>query len=56
MVDVLFTDIQLNDTINGWEVAEAFRAKRGNILVRSSRRGALLAACISTSPIGRRIF
>ena len=32
-VDVLFTDIQLNDTINGWEVAEAFRAERGNILV-----------------------
>jgi CheY-like chemotaxis protein len=32
-VDVLFTDIQLNDSVNGWEVAEAFRAARGNIPV-----------------------
>ena len=32
-VDVLFTDIQLKDSVNGWEVAEAFRAARGNILV-----------------------
>jgi CheY-like chemotaxis protein len=32
-VDVLFTDIQLNDAVDGWEVAETFRAARGNILV-----------------------
>jgi CheY-like chemotaxis protein len=32
-VDVLFTDIQLNDSVDGWEVAEAFRATRGNISV-----------------------
>jgi len=32
-VDVLFTDIQLNDSVNGWEVAEAFRAARGEIPV-----------------------
>jgi CheY-like chemotaxis protein len=32
-VDVLFTDIQLNDSVSGWEVAEAFRAARGNLPV-----------------------
>jgi CheY-like chemotaxis protein len=32
-VDVLFTDIQLNDSVDGWEVAEAFRTTRGNIPV-----------------------
>ena len=32
-IDVLFTDIQLNDSVNGWEVAEAFRAARANIMV-----------------------
>ena len=32
-IDILFADIQLNDSVNGWEVAEAFRAARGEIPV-----------------------
>ena len=61
-VDVLFTDIQLNDSVNGWEVAEAFRAARGKFRsftppeIRLSLRGAFPAACISISHISWRIF
>ncbi len=32
-VDILFTDINLNGTASGWEVAEAFRAVRPRIAV-----------------------
>jgi CheY-like chemotaxis protein len=32
-VDVLFTDIHLNDSVDGWEVAEAFRAACGNVSI-----------------------
>ena len=32
-VHVLITDIQLNGSANGWDVAEAFRAARSNVAV-----------------------
>jgi CheY-like chemotaxis protein len=28
-IDALFTDIRLGDSVNGWDVAEAFRASHG---------------------------
>ena len=32
-IDVLFTDIQLNGSLSGWEVAERFRATRNGMPV-----------------------
>jgi CheY-like chemotaxis protein len=32
-VHILITDIHLNDTVTGWDVAEAFRASRNDIPV-----------------------
>jgi CheY-like chemotaxis protein len=32
-VDILITDIQLNSSANGWDVAEAFRAVRSDVAV-----------------------
>jgi CheY-like chemotaxis protein len=32
-IDVVFTDVHLNGSASGWEVAEAFRAARPNIPV-----------------------
>jgi CheY-like chemotaxis protein len=49
-VDVLFTDIHLNGSPSGWEVAEAFRATRADIpVVYASGNAREPARCVAGS-------
>ena len=49
-VDVLFTDINLGGAVTGWEVAEAFRAARGDIpVVYASGNGGDRTRCVPDS-------
>jgi DNA-binding response OmpR family regulator len=49
-VDVLFTGINLDGSISGWDVAEAFRAARpGTEIVYTSGNGADRSRCVSRS-------
>jgi CheY-like chemotaxis protein len=49
-VDVLFTDVQLNGPASGWDVAEAFRARRDTMpVVYASGNGQDRSRCVRGS-------
>jgi two-component system, response regulator PdtaR len=49
-IDILFTDINLDGSISGWDIAEAFRAARpGTAVVYTSGNGADRSRCVSRS-------